>query len=76
MPELWLRKIFPAVVIANTNILEKGFRIFLDQRKIKDLPENSTDILKKTWLISMVDKCSKQMWLNRCVMLEFRDITI
>ena len=47
MPELWLRKTFPAVVIANTNILEKGFRIFLDQRKIEDLPENSTDVLKK-----------------------------
>ena len=53
MPELWLRKTFLAVVLAKTNIPEKRFRVCLDKSEIKDLPENSTDILKKTWLIGM-----------------------
>ena len=47
MPELWLRKTFPAVVFANTNIPENCFRACLDEREIKDFPENSTDIFKK-----------------------------
>ena len=50
MPELWLRKIFPAVVFANTNtnIPEKRVRVCLDESETKDLPEKSTDISKNT----------------------------
>ena len=39
---MWLRKTFPAVVFANTNILKKLFRICLDESEIKDLPEKKT----------------------------------
>ena len=46
MLELWLQKIFPAVVFTNTSIPEKCFRVCLDENEIKDLPENSTNILK------------------------------
>ena len=46
MLELWLRKTF-AAVFANTNIPENRFRVYLDKKEIKDLPGNSTDILKK-----------------------------
>ena len=56
MPELWLRKKFPPVVFANTNISENCFRVCLDEREIKDLPENSTDIFRK----NMVDRCVDQ----------------
>ena len=44
MPELLLQKTFPAVVFANTNIPEKRFRVCLDEKEIKGLPENSTNI--------------------------------
>ena len=44
MPELWLRKTFPAVVFTDANIPENRFRVCLDEREIKDLPENLTDI--------------------------------
>ena len=39
---MWLRKTFPAVVFANTNILKKLFRICLNESEIKDLPEKKT----------------------------------
>ena len=44
MPELWLRKTFPAMVFANTNISENRSRVCFDEREIKDLSENPTDI--------------------------------
>ena len=55
MSELCFQKSFPAVVFTNTNIPEKCFTVCFDENKIKDLPENSTDIFKKkkTWLIGM-----------------------
>ena len=45
MPELWLRKTFSALVLANSNISENCF--CLNEREIEDLPENSTDIFIK-----------------------------
>ena len=47
MPELWLQKTFPAMVFANTNIPENRFRVCFDEREMKNLLENSTDIFKK-----------------------------
>ena len=44
MPGLLLQKTFPAVVFANTNIPEKRFKVCLDEKEIKGLPENSTNI--------------------------------
>ena len=52
MPELMLRKTFAAVVFANTNIPENRFRVYLDKKEIKDLPEDLADIFKK----NMVDR--------------------
>ena len=55
MPELWLWKIFSAVVFTNTNIPENHFRVCLDEREIKDFPENSTDIFIKNMVDRYVD---------------------
>ena len=82
MPELWLRKTFPAAVFGNTNIPENRFRVCLDEGEIKDLPENSTDIFKKNMVDRCVDRpdlCLQQasmLWLTRCVMRNFYDVTI
>jgi len=45
--ELWLRKIFPSVVFANSNLPEKRFRVCLSEKESKDLPEDSTAIFKR-----------------------------
>ena len=50
MPELWLRKIFPAVVFANTNLPENRYRVCLSEAELKELPEDSSDIFKKNML--------------------------
>ena len=47
MPELWLRKVFPGVLYANSNIPEKRVRMMLSKKEILELPEDSTDIHKR-----------------------------
>ena len=50
MPELWLRKVFPAVLFANPNLSENRFGVFVGEKEIKQLPESSTDIFKTNML--------------------------
>ena len=50
MQELWLRKVFPLVLFANTNLLENRYRVCVCEKEIKQLPESSTDIFKKNML--------------------------
>ena len=47
MPELWLRKVFPGVLYANSNIPEKRVRMMLSKKEISELPIDSTDIYKR-----------------------------
>ena len=47
MPELWLRKTFPAVVFANTNLPERRYRLFKSQEQLQEVPEDSTDVFKR-----------------------------
>ena len=44
LPGQWLRKTFTDVIFAKSNIPEKGFRIFLSENKISDLPEDSKNL--------------------------------
>ena len=50
--ELWLRKVFPGVLFANSNIPGKCFRMMLSKKKSSELPEDSTDVYKR----NMVDR--------------------
>ena len=50
LPELWLPKVFPGVIYANTNIREKRFRVLRSQNEIGDLPDDSNDIFKRNML--------------------------
>ncbi|XP_066910247.1 uncharacterized protein [Clytia hemisphaerica] len=56
MPELWLRKVFPGVTFANTNVPEKRFRMCLSENEISELPEDSTSIFKKNMLDRYCDR--------------------
>ena len=47
MPELWLRKVFPEALYANSNTPEKLVRMILSKKEISDLPKGSTDIYKR-----------------------------
>ena len=50
MQELWLRKFFPLILFANTNLPENRYRVCVCEKEIKQLPESSTDIFKKNML--------------------------
>ncbi|XP_066926174.1 uncharacterized protein [Clytia hemisphaerica] len=56
MPELWLRKLYPGVTFANTNVPEKRFRMCLSEDEISQLPEDSTAIFKKNMLDRYCDR--------------------
>ena len=42
---LWLRKNYPSVISANSNLPENRFRICRRKEEIDELPEDSVDIL-------------------------------
>ena len=46
MPELWLRKIFPATVFVSTDFPEKRVRVTKTQVELDELDDDSTDIFK------------------------------
>ena len=50
MPELWLRKVFTAILSANTNLPENRYRVCVSEKEIKQLPESSTEIFKNNML--------------------------
>ena len=44
MPELWLRKIFPATVFVSTDLPHKRLRVTKSQQDLEELDDESTDI--------------------------------
>jgi len=56
MPELWLRKTFPAVTFANSNLPEKRFRVCKSKEELSELPEDSTDVFKRNNLDRYLDR--------------------
>ena len=59
LPELWLRKICPTVVFANSNLPEKRYRIFRSETKILNMPANSKDLFKRNMLDRYIDRPDK-----------------
>ena len=56
LPELWLRRVFPGVIYANTNIPAKCCKILRSQQEISELPDESEDIFKKNMLDRYMDR--------------------
>ena len=46
MPELWLRKIFPATVFVSTELPEERIRVTKSRQELEDLDDDSTDVFK------------------------------
>ena len=56
MPDLWLRKCFPAIQFVNTNMPEDRYRIFKTQEEIEELEDDSTDVFKHNMLDRYVER--------------------
>ena len=56
MPELWLRKTFPGVIFANSNLPENRFRICRSKEELDELPEDSIDVFKKNMIDRYIDR--------------------
>ena len=50
LPGQWLRRAFPGVIFANSDVPEKIFCIFLSENEIMDLSEDSKDIFKQNMM--------------------------
>ena len=53
LPELKLRRIFPAVGFVNTNIPEERVKVLLSEKELSKIPNDSSNIFKK----SNIDRC-------------------
>ena len=55
LPGEWLRKTFPGVIFADSNIPEKRFHIFLSENENSDLPEDSKNLFKQNMIDCYID---------------------
>ncbi|XP_057292445.1 uncharacterized protein LOC130621150 [Hydractinia symbiolongicarpus] len=56
LPELWLRKCFPGIVFANTNLPDKRYRVCKSEEELEELPPDSTDVFKRNSLDRYMDR--------------------
>ena len=56
MPELWLRKTFPGVIFANSNLPEHRYRICRSEEELLEMPDDSTDVFKRNMLDRYLDR--------------------
>ena len=56
LPGQWLRKTFPGMIFANSNVAEKRFRVDLNGDEIFELPENSNKIFKQNVVDRLIDR--------------------
>ena len=52
----WLRKAFPGVIFANSNVLEKSFLFCLPEHEIFKLPEHSKKIVMQNMVDWYIDR--------------------
>ena len=56
LPELWLRKCFPGIVFANTNLPNKRYRVCKCKTELQSLPPDSTDVFKRNNIDRYIDR--------------------
>ncbi|XP_066921397.1 uncharacterized protein [Clytia hemisphaerica] len=66
MPELWLRKCFPAISFVNTNLPDQRYRIFKSKEEIEELPEDSDDLFKRNMLNRYIDRPNTGQFNTMC----------
>ena len=75
-PELWLRKCSPGISFINTNLPNNRIRIIKSKEELELLPENSTDIFKKSIIDRYMDwpTCGKFASLNTICLAQFASL--
>ena len=58
LPELKLRRIFPAVYFVNTNLPEERLQVLLSEEELRELPDDSPSIFKKLNIDRYVERPS------------------
>ena len=56
LPGQWLRKTFPVVIFAKSNIPKKRFQLCLAEHQISELPEDSKKIFKRNMVDRYIDR--------------------
>ena len=56
MPELWLRKCFPAIQFVNTNLPDERYRVFKSEEEIEELEEDSPNVFKRNMLDRYIER--------------------
>ena len=69
MPELWLRKVFPGVLYAKSNIPEKPVRMMQSQKEILELPEDITYIYERNLVSRYRIRPHNEMFEHFCYAL-------
>ena len=67
----WLRKTLPGAIFANSNIPEKRFRIFLNENKISDLPEDSKNSFERIMVDRYIDRPDMTSFGGRYSLLNY-----
>lgn len=70
MPELWLRKCFPAIYFVNTNLPDQRFRMVKEKNEIEELPEESEDVFKRNMLDRYIDRPNRTFKQGRYAVLD------
>ena len=56
MPDLWISKIFPGLIYANSNLPKTRMKMILSENEIAELPDASTDLYKKNMtVVTLID---------------------
>ena len=58
LPELKLRRVFPAVYFFNTNLPEGKVQVLLPEKELSKLPDNSSNIFKRSNIDRYVERPS------------------
>ena len=66
----WLRKTFPSVIFANSNLPERRYRICRDEKDISELPEDSTNIFKGNMINRYINRSNVTFGSGKCDMLD------
>ena len=70
MPELWLRKSFPGVVFANSNLPENLYRMCYSRKEIDELTEDSCDVFKRNMIDRYIERPNTAFLCRKYKMLD------
>ena len=59
LPELKLRRVFPAVQFVNTNLPGERVKVLLSEKELNELPDDSPNIFKKSNIDRYIDRPNK-----------------